>query len=322
MPSKAVHKKPRGSVAAVSPLARGKSTRLPDPIQLEVFSNALLSIAEEMGALLIRTAYSTNIKERHDASTAIFDAEGRLIAQAEHIPMHLGALLSAITHILKRYPKKTLRPGDAFLANDPYNGGGTHLADVTVASPVFVGSELIGFVANMGHWPDVGGMKPGAAMTEGCTEIYQEGLRIPPMKIMSEGKLQENLFSFILLNMRFAEDRPADLRAQVATNQVGIRRIQELSAKYGIARFRELINGVIDYNERWIRSRIKELPEGSWSFEDQLDDDAHVAGPVPLKVKLIIAHRPEPRMIFDFTGSSAQRTGGVNVVHEALFATV
>jgi len=115
-----------------------------DAVALEVFSNALLSISEEMGALLIRTAYSTNIKERHDASTAIFDADGRLIAQAEHIPMHLGALLSAITHLLKRYPKNALRPGDAFLANDPYNGGGTHLADVTVASPVFVGRELVG----------------------------------------------------------------------------------------------------------------------------------------------------------------------------------
>ena len=113
-----------------------------DAVALEVFSNALLSISEEMGALLIRTAYSTNIKERHDASTAIFDAEGRLIAQAEHIPMHLGALLSAITHILKRYPKKTLRPGDAYLANDPYNGGGTHLADVTVASPVWIPTRI------------------------------------------------------------------------------------------------------------------------------------------------------------------------------------
>ena len=140
-----------------------------------------------------------------------------------------------------------------FLANDAYNGGGTHLADVTVASPVFDGDTLIAFVTNMGHWPDVGGIKPGAAMTEGCTENYQEGLRIPPMRVIREGKLQEDLFSFILLNMRFAEDRPADLRAQVATNQIGIQRIQELSAKYGIARFRELINGVIDYNERWIR---------------------------------------------------------------------
>jgi len=222
-----------------------------DAVALEVFSNALLSISEEMGALLIRTAYSTNIKERHDASTALFDAEGRLIAQAEHIPMHLGALLSAITHILRRYPKKTLKPGDAFLANDAYNGGGTHLADVTVASPVFAGRELIGFVANMGHWPDVGGMKPGAAMTEGCTEIYQEGLRIPPMKIMSAGKLQEDLFSFILLNMRFAEDRPADLRAQIATNQVGIRRLQELAQRYGVKRFRALVEGTLDYNERW-----------------------------------------------------------------------
>jgi N-methylhydantoinase B len=293
-----------------------------DAVALEVFSNALLSISEEMGALLIRTAYSTNIKERHDASTAIFDAEGRLIAQAEHIPMHLGAMLSAVRHVLKRYPRAELRPGDAFIANDAYNGGGTHLADVTIASPVFFGRDLIGFVANMGHWPDVGGMKPGAAMTEGCTEIYQEGLRMPPMRIIREGKLQEDLFSFILLNMRFAEDRPADLRAQVATNQVGIRRLQELAQKYGAARFRSLVAGVLDYNERWIRSCIRELPEGSWGFEDQLDDDAHAPEPVPLKVTVTVRHRPKPHMVFDFAGSSAQRTGGVNVVYEALFATV
>ena len=275
-----------------------------------------------MGAALIRTAYSTNIKERQDASTAIFDAEGRLIAQAEHIPMHLGAMLSIIRNILKRYPLEELKPGDAFLANDAYHGGGTHLADVTVASPVFEGKRLIGFVANMGHWPDVGGIKPGAAMTEGCNEIYQEGLRIPPMKIFKEGELQEDLFSFILLNMRFSEDRPADLRAQAACNQLGVRRLQELSEKYGAERFLELVEGVLDYNERTIRSKIKELPEGTWDFEDQLDDDAHVPGPVPLKVTLTIAHSPEPHMVFDFTGSSHQRTGGVNVVYEALFATV
>jgi len=308
------------------PAFRGNGGRRPtgqaDAVALEVFSNALLSISEEMGALLIRTAYSTNIKERHDASTAIFDAEGRLIAQAEHIPMHLGAMLSAVRHILKRYPRAELRAGDAFIANDPYNGGGTHLADVTIASPVFFGRELIGFVANMGHWPDVGGIKPGAAMTEGCTEIYQEGLRMPPMRILCAGKLQEDLFSFILLNMRFAEDRPADLRAQVATNQVGTRRLQELCGKYGVQRFHSLITGVLDYNERWIRSRIRELPEGSWSFEDQLDDDSHTPEPVPLKVALAIHHRPKPHMVFDFAGSSAQRTGGVNVVYEALFATV
>lgn len=313
-------KKAKAKVAGKMPAGRSKAR--PDPIVLEVFSNALLSIAEEMGALLIRTAYSTNIKERHDASTAIFDARGQLVTQAEHIPMHLGAMLSAVKHILKRYPAKDIRPGDVFLANDAYNGGGTHLADVTVASPVFDGGDLIAFVTNMGHWPDVGGIKPGAAMTEGCTEIYQEGLRIPPMRVIREGKLQDDLFSFILLNMRFAEDRPADLRAQVATNQIGIQRIQELAAKYGASRFRDLINGVIDYNERWIRARIAELPEGTWTFEDQLDDDAHVPGPVPLKVTLTIAHQPKPHMVFDFTGSSAQRTGGVNVVYEALFATV
>lgn len=300
----------------------GEAAALPDAVALEVFSNALLSIAEEMGALLIRTAYSINIKERHDASTAVFDADGRLVAQAEHIPIHLGAMLSAVRHILKRYPRDELRPGDAFIANDAYNGGGTHLADVTIASPVFHDGELIGFVANMGHWPDVGGMKPAAAMTEGCTEIYQEGLRIPPMRVMREGRLQEDLFSFILLNMRFAEDRPADLRAQVATNQVGIRRLSELCAKYGRARFKALLAGVLDYNERSIRERIRTLPEGTWSFADQLDDDSHVPGPVPLKVTLTIRHSPQPEMVFDFAGSSEQRQGGVNVVYEALFATV
>src|SRR3954463_1329259 len=164
-----------------------RAPSIPDAVALEVFSNALLSISEEMGALLIRTAYSINIKERHDASTAIFDHTGRLVAQAEHIPIHLGAMLSAIRHVLKRYPAETIRPGDAFLANDAYNGGGTHLADVTVASPVFHDGKLIAFVANRGHWPDVGGMNPGAAMTEGCTEIYQEGLRIPPMRVMRAG---------------------------------------------------------------------------------------------------------------------------------------
>jgi N-methylhydantoinase B len=297
------------------------ATVQPDPVALEVFSNALLSISEEMGALLIRTAYSTNIKERHDASTAIFDGEGRLVAQAEHIPMHLGAMLSAIHHILRRYPVDDISEGDAFLANDAYTGGGTHLADVTVASPVFVDGHLIAFVANMGHWPDVGGIKPGAAMTEGCTEIYQEGLRIPPMRVIRKGVLQEDLFSFILLNMRLAEDRPADLRAQVATNQTGVQRIQELCRKHGIDRFRTLIDDVLAYTERSIRARIAALPEGSWSFEDQLDDDANTPDPVPLKVTLTISHDPQPSIVFDFTGSSAQRQGGVNVVYEALFAT-
>lgn len=299
-----------------------RAAATPDPVALKVFSNALLSVAEEMGALLIRTAYSINIKERHDASTAIFDHVGRLVAQAEHIPMHLGAMLSAVRHILARYPADEIRPGDAFLANDAYTGGGTHLADVTVASPVFADGRLIAFVANMGHWPDVGGIKPGAAMTEGCTEIYQEGLRIPPMRIIREGHLQQDLLSMILLNMRFAEDRPADLRAQVATNEVGIRRLQELTRKHGVGRFQALVDDVLDYTERCIRARIAALPEGRWSAADQLDDDAHTDEPVPLKVALTVRHRPLPSMEFDFTGSSPQRRGGVNVVHDALFATV
>lgn len=326
----ALHKRTAGSVSSSKVSLRSKRNKpagkataaMPDPVALEVFSNALLSVAEEMGALLIRTAYSINIKERQDASTAIFDAQGRLVAQAEHIPMHLGALLSIISNIQKRYPQDDIRPGDVFLANDAYHGGGTHLADVTVASPVFFEGQMIGYVANMGHWPDVGGMMPGGASSEGCTEIYQEGLRIPPMRIMREGKLQEDLFSFILLNMRFAEDRPADLRAQVAANQVGELRLQELATKYGAAGYRTLIEGVLDYNERTIRARIRELPEGTWHFEDQLDNDGHDPDPVPLKVALSVRHRPQPHMIFDFAGSSPQRTGGVNVVYEALFATV
>jgi N-methylhydantoinase B len=314
-------KRPKPTKPAKS-TSRTAGRGVTDPVALEVFSNSLLSIAEEMGALLIRTAYSINIKERQDASTAIFDAQGRLVAQAEHIPMHLGALLSIISNIQKRYPQDDIRPGDVFIANDAYHGGGTHLADVTVASPVFFEGQMIGYVANMGHWPDVGGMTPGGASSEGCTEIYQEGLRIPPMRIMREGKLQEDLFSFILLNMRFAEDRPADLRAQVAANQIGEQRLHELASKFGVTGYDALIQGVLDYNERTIRARIRELPEGTWSFEDQLDNDGHEPGPVPLKVALSVRHRPQPHIIFDFAGSSPQRTGGVNVVYEALFATV
>jgi N-methylhydantoinase B len=162
-----------------------------------------------MGALLIRTAYSTNIKERHDARPR--SSIARRLSRRRSTFRYIWGDAVGDTPCAKRYPASDMRPGDAFIANDAYNGGGTHLADVTIASPVFHEGKLIAFVANMGHWPDVGGIKPGAAMTEGCTEIYQEGLRIPPMRVMREGVLQENLFSFILLNMRFAEDRPADL---------------------------------------------------------------------------------------------------------------
>jgi N-methylhydantoinase B len=183
-----------------------------EPLEVEVFAHALIAIAEEMGATIIRTARSINIRERVDASCAIFDREGNLLAQAEHHPNQLGALLSMVPCTLRRYPAEQMRPGDVYIGNDPYEGGGTHLPDVTIAAPVFVQDRLVGFVVCMGHWPDVGGKAPGASI-QGSTEIYQEGLRIPPIRIVDAGMVNHNLLDLLLANMRTAETNRLDFQA-------------------------------------------------------------------------------------------------------------
>lgn len=290
-----------------------------DPVTVEIMGNLLLSVAEEMGATLIKTAYSTNIKERKDCSTAVFDAKGQMIAQAEMIPMHLGSLLGVVDEILKRYPADTLAPGDMFIANDPYGGGGTHLPDISMAAPVFVEGELVGFVANLAHHADVGGKVPGSTSGD-ANSIFQEGLRIPLVRICKDGEFLQETADFVLLNSRTPADRAGDLGAQVAANQVGVRRLAEIVAKYGIDRFRDCTDALMDYAEALMRAGIRTLPDGQYSFEDFLDDDGiNLNQPVPIRVTITIegdtAH-------LDFTGTSPQVTGPLNVTLNGLLATV
>ena len=178
-----------------------------DPITTEVISRHLLNIAEEAGVVLMRSAYSPNIKERHDCSSAIFDASGRVIAQAHHIPIHLGSMIGAIETLLARHPLESLRPGDMFLANDPYTGGGSHLPDVNIIAPVYHEGELVAFVANIAHHADVGGMVPGSE-SAACESIFQEGLRMPPVRVVSAGEVCQDIIDIVLLNSRTPAGAP------------------------------------------------------------------------------------------------------------------
>ena len=204
-----------------------------DPIRAEVVARHLLASAEEMGATLMRTAFSPNIKERADCSTAIFDAAGQVVALAQRVPIHLGSMVRAVDEIRARFKLEDIRPGDMFVANDPYNGGGSHLPDINVIAPVFCEGRIVGYVANIAHHADVGGMVPGSEAAV-CKTIFQEGLRIPPVKIVAEGKVNRDLVDIILLNSRTPQERDGDLKAQFAANVVGIRAVTGLMQRYGV----------------------------------------------------------------------------------------
>lgn len=284
------------------------------PIELEVVKNALLSIAEEMGGVLVRAAQSTNIKERRDCSGAIFDADGRTIAQAEHQPMHLGSMLGIISAILAKYPKEQIHPGDIFITNDPYSGGGTHLPDITVAAPVFASDELIAFVVNIAHHSDVGGRVPGSNSGD-CTSIFEEGLRIPVLKVMEDGKVKDDVIAFITLNCRTPEERVADLQAQFASNYVGIQRMQELAAKLGNEFLKAACQALLDHAERKVRQAVREIPDGVYSFEDYMDDDGRGTEKIPIRVTITVE---ADEIHLDFIGSGPQARGGINFVWPAL----
>ena len=291
-----------------------------DPIKSEVIARFLLATAEEMGATLMRTAFSPNIKERADCSTAIFDVAGEVIALAQRVPIHLGSMVGAVDEILKRFPMGEILPGDMFVANDPYNGGGTHLPDINVIAPVFAGKKIIAFVANIAHHADVGGMVPGSEAAV-CKSIYQEGLRIPPVRILREGKVNRDVFDIILLNSRTPDERVGDLHAQFAANTVGARSVLQLFDRFGMNRIKdtqEAIAGYLDFTERRFRAAIKRLPRGRYLAEDYLD--GNTAGETcAIKLALTIG---SGRMDFDFTGSGKQLESARNIPYRALLATV
>jgi len=256
-------------------------SRLLDPVSFEILKNSLISIAEEMGVVLCRSSFSPNIKERRDFSCALFDVSGQLVAQAEHIPVHLGAMPYSVQAVLKEF-EDDLSEGDDIILNDPYRGG-THLPDITMVSPIFFKERLVGFAANRAHHSDVGGVAPGS-MSALSRDINQEGIRIPPVKLWVEGKPNRQIFDLVLSNVRTPDERLGDLRAQRAANLVGTKRLTELLKKSSVSTVESGMNQLIDYSEKLMIKRIRELPRKSSSAIDYLDDDGFGTTDIPIKV--------------------------------------
>ncbi len=285
--------------------------------RLEVMKNLFISITEEMGVVLKKASYSPNIKERGDASCAIFDWKGRLIAQAEHIPVHLGSMPLAIQAIKEYYSEEDLEEGDQIILNDPYIGG-SHLPDITLIKPVILKGELVGYVVNKAHHADIGGMSPGS-MPGLSKEIFQEGLRIPPSKLITRGRENREIFRIIEFNTRTPEERLGDLRAQIAANNLGERRFISLIKKYGIEIYKEFVDEIIAYSERRMRKAISKIPNGVYEGEDYMDDDGNEDKPIRILCKVKVK---EDTMEIDFTGTSPEREANINAPYSVTLSSV
>jgi N-methylhydantoinase B len=307
-----------------------------DPVRIEVFKNIFSAIAEEMGAVLRKASFSSNIKERRDFSCAIFDGNGRMIAQAAHIPVHLGSMPLSVASAIKKHTKNEnfLAPGDTIILNDPFLGG-THLPDITLVTPVFIDNKKIirnssstnllsnlctkpfAYVASRAHHADVGGITPGSMPI--AREIYQEGLIIPPIKLVSGGKLNNEVFDLILANVRTPEERSGDLRAQIGANQRGVNLLNDLIHRYDKNEVGKYMQALLDYAERMTRNLISELPNGSFSFKDFLDNNGITDEKIPIAVTITINN---DTATVDFTGSADQQDGSINAVYAITLSAV
>ncbi|MGO4248445.1 hydantoinase B/oxoprolinase family protein [Paenarthrobacter sp. RAF54_2] len=288
-----------------------KTTQQLDSILAEVIGSALATVVEEMGETLVRAAYSTNIKERRDCTASLFDAKGQGIAQDEGgSPLHLGSLMGIVDGILSRYPLDEIKDGDTFIGNDPFSGGGSHLPDIVLATPVFVDGILTAWAANLAHHADFG--------DRGHAHIFQEGLRIPPVRLIRQGVLQEEMLNLILLNCQVPHERQADLRAQQAANRLACQRYKDLCDRYGREVMVQAGEDLLDYTERRTRAAISAMPDGEYSFRDKFDcpelDDE-----LELQVRIVIDGE---NISFDFDGNPPQVRASVNVVWTALYASV
>jgi N-methylhydantoinase B len=289
-----------------------------DPIELEIFKNIYHSIAEEMGAALRRTAFSPNIKERRDYSCAVFDGAGQVIAMGDHMPVHLGSMPMSVGAALTAL---SLGAGDMAMLNDPFRGG-THLPDITVVAPFYAelrGSNKRGagkpdfFVASRAHHADVGGAYPGSMGP--CREIYQEGLRIPPVRLMKGGKLDKDVLALVLNNVRTPKEREGDLGAQIAACHTGLTRLQEICERYGLQRARRSASELLDYSERMMRAFLAQVPTGRYEAEDWLDDDGVSGRRVRVAVAITFHKGAAERLVtVDFSGSEKQVEGSINAV--------
>jgi N-methylhydantoinase B len=286
-----------------------------DPITLEVFNHRLSAIAEEMGVALCRSAFSPNIKERRDFSCALFDGQGEMVAQAAHIPVHLGSTPLSVRAAIEQI---RMAPGDVVMLNDPY-AGGTHLPDVTVVAPIFLRRERrpFGYVANRAHHADIGGSTPGSMPL--ATEIYQEGFRVPPVRIVSRGSIAEDVMRLFIANTRVADERRGDLLAQLAALRLGVTRMREVVQRAGRRPTIAAMAALQDYTARVLSAALRRLPDGVYRAEDWMDDDGAGAVHIPIRVCVRLKGG---RALIDFSGTAAQVSGGINANYAVTLAAV
>jgi N-methylhydantoinase B len=288
-----------------------------DPVELAIFKSTIHSAAEEMGAALRRTSFSPNIKERRDYSCAVFDAAGQAIAMGDHMPVHLGSMPMSVRTAIRRVD---LSRGDIAILNDPY-AGGTHLPDITMVLPVFEGDlqDAVFYVAARAHHADVGGLYPGSMGP--CSEIFQEGIRIPPIKIVRNGQIVKDVLSLLLYNVRTPVEREGDLTAQIGACRVGEARLHEIILKYGREAIVRLTDELLDYSSRLVRSELARMPAGVFEAEDFLDSDG--LSDEPIRICVAITLDPDrQRALVDFTGSSAQVNSSINAVFAITYSAV
>src|SRR5215217_3408410 len=284
-----------------------------DPTTLEIYRALFTSVAEEMGVALRRTAFSPNIKERRDYSCAVFDADGRVIAQGDHMPVHLGSMPMAVAAALEEIE---IAPGDVVALNDPF-AGGTHLPDVTLVMPVTNGKRTLFYVANRAHHADIGGATPGSMGL--ATDIYGEGIRIPPIRLVRNGTLDTDTMRLLLANVRGNVERRGDFDAQIGSLKTGAARLLEIVERRGESETTEYASQLINYSARLMRYTIASIPDGSYEAEDALDDDGVEDRAVPIKVRISIEGE---RALVDFTGSAPQVAGAINAVEAITVSAV
>ncbi|MCZ6532709.1 MAG: hydantoinase B/oxoprolinase family protein [SAR324 cluster bacterium] len=287
-----------------------------DPVRFEVIRNALVAITEEMSATLRRAAYSTNIKTRGDFSCAFFDRQCRAVAQAFAQPSHLGSLAHIVPRAIEKYGADNLRDGDSLLTNDPFTGG-VHLNDITLITPLYYQQELFGFMANIAHHVDVGGGAPGSIGIS--TEIYQEGLIIPPILFVRDGVIEDNVFNLIRSNFRGVHEISGDFRAQTAANRLGARRMQELLGKYGAQELRSYMGALLDYTERRAAQEFSQFPDGSYSAESWMDGDGVTDEPIRFTMTV---HIDQGKLAVDLSECDPQRGSPTNATFSQTYSAI
>ena len=284
-----------------------------DPITLEVVHHRLQGIADEMQLTQVNASFSSSVKEAADAAASLFLCDGTVLAQSASIPFHLGTLIPAVAHILARFPIGTMRDGDVYLLNDPYHGG-SHMPDIVIVMPVICDEQTIALSATVAHHNDVGGMSPGS-LPPGATEIFQEGLRIPPLRYMRNGEIDQTLHELMLLNVRTPQTLEGDVNSQIGACRIGARRMLELSHQHGVAELLALFDALIERAEARTRADLRRIPDGSWQAEDFLDNDG-VELDKRVKIAVTVTIR-DGTLHVDYTGTSPQTKGPINAVPSA-----